>query len=138
MPSLDEPCLRVLTGPCDCPICQGSGWEGMIATWIPHQNFGDSECGGFLYGLVRGDEGYIECNDCDAVVRTVPAAELRQTLNEMESTLELTSEQCPHCGKVNLFPGFSMMMVYTCRECGELVRLSDGRDIDRIFGPEDS
>jgi hypothetical protein len=109
----------------------------MIATWIPHQNFGDSECGGFLYGLVRGDEGYIECNDCDAVVRTVPAAELRQTLNEMESTLELTSEQCPHCGKVNLFPGFSMMMVYTCRECGELVRLSDGPDIDRIFGPEE-
>jgi hypothetical protein len=34
-------------------------------------------------------------------------------------------------------PGFSQMEVYTCRECGELIRLADGPDIDQIFGPAD-
>jgi hypothetical protein len=124
-------------GDCDCPICHGSGWEGMIATWVPHSDFGDPECPGFLFGVVRGDQGSIECNDCDAMIRTVPADQLRQTLNEMEAALELASEKCPHCGKVNLFPGFSTMMVYTCRGCREVVRLSDDPEIDRIFGPEE-
>jgi hypothetical protein len=96
----------------------------MIATWVPHADFGDPECCGFPFGLVRGEEGFIECNDCDAVMRVVPAAELRQTLNQMEATLELASEQCPHCGNVNLFPGFSTMMAYTCRGCGEVLKLS--------------
>jgi hypothetical protein len=109
----------------------------MIATWVPHSDFGDPECPGFLFGVVRGDQGSIECNDCDAMIRTVPADQLRQTLNEMEAALELASEKCPHCGKVNLFPGFSTMMVYTCRGCGEVVRLSDDPEIDRIFGPEE-
>lgn len=122
--------LRPLTGPCDCPICNDSGYEGMIATWDPHQNFGDSECCGFLFGLVRNGEGYIGCNDCPVIVRKVPADRLRQVLNEMESELELASEQCPHCGKVNLFPGFSTMMTYTCHECGRLVRLSEDPGIE--------
>jgi uncharacterized protein (DUF983 family) len=55
----------------------------------------------------------------------------------MEASLEVASEKCPSCGKVNLFPGFSQMEVYTCRGSGELVRLADGPDIDRIFGPAD-
>jgi hypothetical protein len=127
----------VLTGDCDCPICHGSGYEGMIATWIPHCDHGDPECPGFLYGLVRDGQGFVECNDCDAVVRTVPAAELRQTLNEMGASLDVASEQCPHCKSVNLFPAFSKMMVYTCCHCGEVVRLSSGPDIDVIFGREE-
>jgi len=109
----------------------------MIATWVPHAEVGDPECPGFLYGLVRDGQGFIECNDCDAVVRTVPAAELRQTLNEMEASLDVASEKCPHCGKVNLFPGFAAMMIYTCQHCGEAVRLSSGPDIDAIFGPDE-
>jgi hypothetical protein len=24
-----------------------------------------------------------------------------------------------HCGTVNLFPGFSQMVAFTCRECGK-------------------
>jgi hypothetical protein len=90
-----------------------------------------------LYGIVRGQQGYIECNDCEVVVRTLPAADLKQALNEMEASLEVASEKCLSCGKVNLSPGFSQMEVYTCRGCGELVRLADGPDIDRIFGPAD-
>jgi hypothetical protein len=43
----------------------------------------------------------------------------------------------PHCGNVNIMVGFSEMMACTCRECGEVVQLSDDPDIDRIFGPEE-
>jgi hypothetical protein len=82
-------------------------------------------------------QGYIECNDCDAVIRRVPADQLRQTLNEMEAGLDVASEQCPHYKSVNLFPAFSKMMVYTCRECGEVVRLCEGPEIDAIFGREE-
>ena len=127
--------LKPLTGPCDCPVCNGSGYEGVTATWAPHCDFGDPECAGFLYGIVRGEQGYIECNDCDAVIRTMPAAALRVALSEMEASLEVATEKCPACGHVNLFPGFSQMEVYTCRECGKLIRLADGPDIDQIFGP---
>ena len=65
------------------------------------------------------------------------AAGLKQALNKMEASLEVAGEQCPHCGKVNVCPGFSQMVVYTCRKYGELVRLADGPDIDQIFGPAD-
>jgi uncharacterized protein (DUF983 family) len=54
----------------------------------------------------------------------------------MELTLDFCSEECPHCGKVNLITGFSVTMAYTCRGCGELVRLSDDPDVDRFFGTE--
>jgi hypothetical protein len=57
-------------------------------------------------------------------------------LTELELTLDFSTEMCPHCGKVNVISGFSELMAYTCRECGEVVRLSDDPDIDRIFGRE--
>jgi len=84
---------RALTGPRDCPICNGSGFEGVIGTWIPHADFGDPSCPGFLIGLASGDTGHIECNDCDAVVQVLPAADLQKTLDEMESTLNVATEQ---------------------------------------------
>lgn len=31
--------LRPLTGHCDCPICHGSGYEGVTATWVPQLRF---------------------------------------------------------------------------------------------------
>jgi ribosomal protein S27E len=85
-----------------------------------------------FYPGTDNNRGYIECNDCDAVIRTLPAADLRQALNEMEAGLEFATEKCRHCGNVNLIPGFSVMMVYTCRECGEVVQLSDDPQIDRF------
>jgi hypothetical protein len=62
-------------------------------------------------------------NECDTVVRTVPATELQRTLDEMESTLDLRTDMCPHCGKVNVFLGFLRILAYICRECGRLVNL---------------
>jgi uncharacterized protein (DUF983 family) len=48
-------------------------------------------------------------------------ADLQRTFDEMELALEMASEMCPHCGKVNLFPGFSRTMAYTCCECRRVV-----------------
>src|SRR5215471_15546803 len=117
--------LTPLTGPCDCPVCHGSGVEGVIGTTLPHESFGDPDCCGCLNGVVRGDQADIVCNECASVVRTVPAADLQQTLTEMELSLEVCSELCPQCGAANVFPGFSAMMAFTCQECGKVVRLSD-------------
>jgi len=57
----------------------------------------------------------------------------QKTFDEMELTLDMCSEMCPHCGAVNLMPGFSKILAYTCSECGEPVRLSDGPDVGRFF-----
>jgi hypothetical protein len=112
-----------LTGPLDCPICEGSGIEGVVGTTMPHPSFGDPECCGCLNGVVSGDQADIVCNECEAAVRSVPTSSLRQALTEMELTLDVDAAMCPHCGGVNLFPGFSKVMAYTCRKCGESVEL---------------
>jgi uncharacterized protein (DUF983 family) len=48
----------------------------------------------------------------------------------MELSLDMCTEMCPHCGKVNMFPGFSKMMAYTCKDCGEAVELSNDPNLD--------
>jgi uncharacterized protein (DUF983 family) len=68
------------------------------------------------------------------VIRTVPVADLRQILDEMELTLDLSSAECPRCGAVNLLPGFSKVLAFTCKECGEVTTLADDPNIDRFFG----
>jgi len=99
--------------------------EGPI---LPHQDFGDPECCGTLWPLIREDQpdtADIICNECDVVVKTVAVADLQRTLDEMELTLDVCTAKCPHCGKVNVFTGFSEMLAYTCRECGAAVKVSD-------------
>jgi hypothetical protein len=98
--------LAPFTGPRDCPGCNGSGFEGPIETTLPHSDFGDPECCGCLNGVIRGDEADIVCNECGAVLRTVPVANVERALTELELTLEVASEMCPHCGSVNLFQAF--------------------------------
>jgi hypothetical protein len=68
------------------------------------------------------------CNECGQVLRAMPAAELAQALNELELSLELTSALCPHCGAVNLFPGFSQILAFDCEECGQGVNFRLGAD----------
>jgi hypothetical protein len=110
------------------------GEEQLIATTLPHSSFGDPDCCGCLNGILRGDQADIVCNECDFVVRTVPTAELRQTLTEMELTLDVSSAECPYCGAANLFPGFSEIRAFTCKECGEVAKLADDSNIDNLFG----
>jgi hypothetical protein len=110
--------------------------ENIVATTIPHSDFGDPDCCGCLHGIIKGDQAEIICNECLLVVRTVPAADLQRTLDDMELTLDVSTEMCPHCGSVNVMPGFSDVLAYTCDQCGAVVRLSDDPNIDKIFGKE--
>ena len=73
-----------------------------------------------LYGVVSGEIANIVCNECGQVVRTTQTADLQRTMDAMENTLEVASEMCSHCGAVNLFPGFSKMLVFRCTNCGEM------------------
>ena len=56
------------------------------------------------------------------------AREHATTLTEMELTLNLASAICPHSGSVNVFPGFSQMLAFTCRACGEAVQLASSSE----------
>lgn len=86
---------------------------------LPHSDFGDPECCGLFFPEeTENGEAAMACNECGFVVKTVPVADLQRTLDQMQLQLEVASELCPECGKVNLFPGFSRMMAYTCRHCG--------------------
>ena len=98
--------------------------EGPI---LPHSEFGDLECCGTLRRLVRKQEpgvANIICNECAVIISTVPIADLHQTLRKMEFTLDMCSAKCPHCGKENVFTGFSEMLAYTCRHRGRAVDTS--------------
>ncbi len=66
--------------------------------------------------------GEILCNECQAVVRTVPA---QRTLDQMELQGDVASAVCPYCGAAHLAPGFSMLMAFVCDNCGKAVKLSD-------------
>jgi hypothetical protein len=62
--------------------------------WIlPHSDFGDDECCGLFFPVERGDQVDITCNECGLILKTVPAANSRRTLDEMELTLPVTSEK---------------------------------------------
>ena len=90
---------------------------------IPHAKFGAPRCCGCLRGIVRGSHADIVCNECGTVVRTVLIANLEKALCEMELSLDFASEMCPYCRSVNLFPGFTSLKAYTCRQCGRGVEV---------------
>jgi len=60
--------------------------------------------------------------ECGVVVRKVSAADLQRVYDEIELSLDsMATEMCPHCGNVNIFPGWSSIMAYTCRGCGKVI-----------------
>jgi hypothetical protein len=89
-----------------------------IQTAIPHSDWGDGDCWGCLVAVERDGMAVIFCNECSAIVRTVPKEKLQPVLNEMELDQGFASEICPHCGAVNVFPGFTEMKAFVCMECG--------------------
>src|SRR6185312_7732804 len=120
------------TGACDCPICNGSGYEGPIITTFPHANYGDPECCGCLTGIVRAREIHLTCNECGAVVRSAPVVGFQSTLDEIQLALGVCAEMCPHCRAVNLFPGFSIMRAYVCQKCGKAVEAGSSAKRQRL------
>jgi transcription initiation factor TFIIIB Brf1 subunit/transcription initiation factor TFIIB len=88
-------------------------------TSIPHSCFGAKDCCGCLNTVIRGDQAEIVCNECGVVIQTVSAAELDRAITKLELALNVATAMCPYCGSVNLFPGFSEIKAFVCRECGE-------------------
>jgi hypothetical protein len=111
--------------------------EPVVGTILPDSSFGDPDCCGCLNAINRGDQADVVCNECDSVIRTVPSAELRQTLTEMELTLDVSSAACPQCGAVKLLPGFSKILAFTCERCGGVVKFSDDPNIDPFLRMSD-
>jgi hypothetical protein len=86
-------------------------------------DWGDKECCGCLEAVVRGEQADITCNECGAVVRTVPVERVSAALLEMVSGA-ICSARCTHCDALNTFPGFSSIEAFICSECGESVAVS--------------
>jgi hypothetical protein len=105
-----------------------------IATTLQHEYFGNPDCCGCLNGIVRGHQAEIVCTECNAVIRSVPSTELRQTLTEMELSLDLSTAICASCGAVKLSPGFSKLLAFTCEQCGAVTLVVDHPMADRLFG----
>jgi uncharacterized protein with PIN domain len=96
--------------------------DGEMDIIVPHESLG-ADCCGCIVAVKRGDEADLVCNECNALIRTVPASKVEQALAQLTPSHEICSARCPHCGALNLFPGFSAMHAFTCRECGEGVAI---------------
>ena len=81
-----------------------------------------ADCCGCLIVRVRGDQADITCNECGAVICTVPVKRATGML-EMTSS-GMCSARCTHCDALNTFPGFSAIEAFICSECGESVMVS--------------
>jgi hypothetical protein len=86
-------------------------------------DWGDKECCGCLVAVERGDQANITCNECGAVVRTVPVERASAALLEMASD-EICTARCSHCGALNTFPGTAAIEAFICSECGASVAVS--------------
>jgi hypothetical protein len=91
---------------------------------VAHADHGDPECCGLFLPEERGDVADLACNECGAVLCTVPAAEADATLLRMSMDEGVCLETCPACGEVNVFHGFSAMEAFTCRHCGKRVQVT--------------
>ena len=90
---------------------------------VPHSGLVDSDCCGCLIVVEHGDNADLICNECGALVRTVPTDEASQILLRMAMDQGMCSATCPHCRAVNTFPGFTSIEAFVCRECGEGVSI---------------
>jgi transcription initiation factor TFIIIB Brf1 subunit/transcription initiation factor TFIIB len=86
-------------------------------------DYGDFECCGIIMPVKRGEHADLVCNECGAVIDSVPADQAQQTLLRMAMAGGICTEVCPICGESNIFLGFSSMSAYTCRHCGEGVHV---------------
>ncbi len=90
---------------------------------VCHSDHGDPECCGIVVPVARGELADLKCNECGAVIATVSAGSAESSLLQMAVSGGVCSEVCPHCGDLNVFPGFSEMVAYVCRHCGEGVSI---------------
>jgi hypothetical protein len=85
---------------------------------VPHEVATGADCDGCLVVKESGDVADIVCNYCCTLIETVPMGRARQRLMELASA-EICSARCPHCGALNMFPGFRSIEPFICQDCGE-------------------
>jgi hypothetical protein len=83
---------------------------------VTHETVSGVDCCGCIVAAVEGTNVELRCNECGAVVGVVQIEILRGLLG-----LDCATATCPHCGKLNTFPGFSEVPTYVCDECGKAV-----------------
>jgi hypothetical protein len=89
---------------------------------IAHSDHGAPKCPGLLFAVAPDGDDVADfvCNECEAVVRTVPLAEVDATIEAMRADKgEGPALVCPHCGRTNEFPGYSQVFAWICRSCGK-------------------
>lgn len=83
---------------------------------VPHDITG-ADCPGCLVAQERGEVTDIICNECGAVIRTVPVADVERALVDLSMTT-ISTARCSRCGAIQTFPGFSSVEAFVCQECG--------------------
>jgi hypothetical protein len=80
---------------------------------------------GCLIAVRAGENAEIRCNECDALIATVPIDQAEAAIIKLANFQDVTTERCPQLrGGQSIF-GFSAMEAYVCKQCGEGVsRLS--------------
>lgn len=59
----------------------------------------------------------VQSNECLYVYSRAAETDCQNAADEMELTLTLATAKCSHCGAVNVFPGLTKMIAFTCLEC---------------------
>jgi len=88
---------------------------------VPHGTVNGVDCCGCIVAVVEGTNVELRCNECGAVVGVVQIDILRGLLG-----LRCATATCPHCGKLNTFPGFNQVSTYVCDDCGKPVEIEGG------------
>jgi predicted RNA-binding Zn-ribbon protein involved in translation (DUF1610 family) len=87
---------------------------------VPHSDSGDKNCCGCLIVVeLENGNANLVCNECGALILTVPNDEAPQILMRMAIEQGMCGATCPHCGALNPFPGFDSIEAFICRECGQ-------------------
>ena len=89
---------------------------------VPHEIATGADCEGCLIVQERGSVADLVCNECGALVETVPIERAAAVPVELASK-EICSARCPHGGALNTFPGFRVILAFVCSECGEGVNV---------------
>ena len=93
---------------------------------IPHENVVDLDCCGCLVVKMHDQTADIVCNECGALIETIPALEVKRALARLAQTDIVATARCPYCGAVNSFLGMEAIEAFVCRECVEGVDNTSG------------
>jgi uncharacterized protein (DUF983 family) len=96
------------------------GWEAYCET-----------CGAFREARraddrdVKTGSPYFEfvCNTCHSILLTFQRLGTQNEESKPKQSI-VASARCPHCGDLNVFPGFDQILAYICQHCGQGVDAS--------------